>query len=73
MLSEACAIGCAVQTLVRAPLPGKFARFHQALREAGLLHELDDTPPARQTPLRETRAIAETVRQRIAARNASRS
>ncbi|MGO4701803.1 mitochondrial fission ELM1 family protein [Dyella sp. 2RAB6] len=73
MLSEACAVGCPVQTLVRAPLPGKFARFHRALREAGLLHDLDDDISARQTPLRETRAIAETVRQRIAARNASRA
>ena len=71
MLSEACAVGCPVQTLVRAALPDKFARFHRALREAGLLHDLDDEISARQTPLRETRAIAETVRQRIAARTAS--
>lgn len=74
MLSEACAVGCPVQTLVRAPLPDKFARFHQALREAGLLRDLDDhAEPARQAPLRETHAIAETVRQRIAARIASRA
>ena len=71
MLSEACAVGCPVQTLVRAALPDKFARFHRALREAGLLHDLDDEISARQTPLRETHAIAETVRQRIATRNAS--
>lgn len=65
MLSEACAVGCAVQTLVTAPLPPKLARFHQSLREAGLLHDLNSTPPAQQTPLRETAAIAEILRQRM--------
>jgi mitochondrial fission protein ELM1 len=67
MLSEACAVGCAVQTLVSAPLPPKLARFHQSLREAGLLHDLDVEPPVRQTPLRETAAIAEVLRGRILA------
>jgi len=65
MLSEACAVGCAVQTLVTAPLPPKLARFHQSLREAGLLHDLDSEPLAHQTPLRETAAIAEVLRRRI--------
>jgi uncharacterized protein len=67
MLSEACAIGCAVQTLVTAPLPPKLARFHQSLREAGLLHDLGDEPLAHQPPLRETATIAEAVRRRILA------
>ncbi|MGB5940224.1 MAG: mitochondrial fission ELM1 family protein, partial [Rhodanobacter sp.] len=40
MLSEACAVGCPVETLAAAPLPPKIARFHQALRAAGLLHDL---------------------------------
>ena len=49
MLSEACATGCPVETFVAAPLPAKLARFHQALREAGRLHDLDDGEAA--TPL----------------------
>jgi uncharacterized protein len=65
MLSEACAVGCAVQTLVTAPLPSKLARFHTSLREAGLLHDLDAQPPAHQPPLRETAAVIATLRQRI--------
>lgn len=68
MLSEACAVGCPVQTFVTGPLPGKFERFHRQLRAAGLLHGLDDPVPARQAPLRETRSIAEAVRLRIAQR-----
>jgi mitochondrial fission protein ELM1 len=70
MLSEACAVGCPVHTLVVAPLPEKLERFHQALRSAGRLHPLDAiaAPPAQ--PLRETAAIAETLRGRIAMRQA---
>ena len=68
MLSEACAVGRPVQTLVMGTLPGKFERFHRALRAAGLLHSLDERAPERQVPLRETRSIAEAVRQRIAQR-----
>ena len=67
MLSEACAVGCAVQTLVTAPLPPKLARFHASLRESGMLHDLDSEPPARQHPLRETASIIATLRQRILA------
>jgi mitochondrial fission protein ELM1 len=67
MLSEACAVGCAVHTHVAAPLPDKLARFHHALRERGLLHDLDATAPARQPPLRETAMIATELRRRIAA------
>ncbi len=68
MLSEACAVGCAVHTHVAAPLPDKLARFHHALREQGLLHELDAAAPARQPPLRETAAIAAELRRRMASR-----
>jgi mitochondrial fission protein ELM1 len=67
MLSEACAVGCAVQTLVMAPLPPKLARFHASLRAAGWLHDLDSEPPLRQQPLRETASIIATLRQRILA------
>jgi uncharacterized protein len=67
MLSEACAVGCAVQTLVSTPLPPKIARFHQNLREAGLLHDLSGEPTAHQVPLRETAAIAQTLRERMLA------
>jgi mitochondrial fission protein ELM1 len=66
MLSEACAVGCPVQTLVTASLPAKLLRFHQSLREAKLLHDLGEHVAARQMPLRETAGIAQTVSQRIA-------
>ncbi|MBD8872185.1 mitochondrial fission ELM1 family protein [Rhodanobacter sp. DHB23] len=68
MLSEACAVGCAVHTHVAAPLPGRLARFHHALRERGLLHDLDEDAPARQPPLRETAAIAAQLRERMSGR-----
>ena len=68
MLSEACAVGCAVHTHVAAPLPDKLARFHHALRERGLLHGLDDEAPAHQPPLRETAAIAAELQRRMAMR-----
>ncbi len=66
MLSEACAVGCPVQTFVTSPLPRKIQRFHEALRTAGLLTDLgDDRPPPRHEPLRETQGIAATLRLRI--------
>lgn len=66
MLSEACAVGCPVHTMVGAPLPERLARFHAALRERGLLHDMDaDTAPT-QPPLRETAALAAEVRRRLA-------
>lgn len=64
MLSEACAVGCPVHTLVREPLPLKLARFHQTLREEGRLSDIPDDP-APQAPLRETAAIAATLVQWI--------
>jgi len=68
MLSEACAVGCPVHTLVLGSLPEKLARFHAALRQAGLLHALDasDTPPV--PPLRITDTIAATLRELIVLR-----
>jgi len=65
MLSEACAVGCPVQTFVTAPLPAKIARFHQALRGAGRLHDLGSTTASPSVPLRETASIAAELRARI--------
>ncbi len=65
MLSEACATGCPVHTLVTAPLGGKRARFHARLRERHLLHDIDAATPPRQPPLRETAAIATHLRRRL--------
>jgi uncharacterized protein len=62
MLSEACATGCPVHTLVVGSLPEKLAQFHAALRDAGLLHDVDATTVLRQKPLRETVAIAAQLR-----------
>ena len=69
MLSEACAVGCAVHTFAPDALPPKLVRLHASLRAAGLLHDVDDEAPALQAPLRETQAIAETLRERIAKRS----
>lgn len=70
MLSEACAVGCPVHTFVMGTLPEKLERFHQALREQRRLHAIDAeaTPPV--PPLRETAAIADVLRERMAARQA---
>jgi mitochondrial fission protein ELM1 len=66
MLSEACAVGCTVETFAPAPLPAKLERFHHALREAGLLRDLDELAvPARQPPLRETAGIADRLERRL--------
>ncbi|HUH32035.1 MAG TPA: mitochondrial fission ELM1 family protein [Rhodanobacter sp.] len=72
MLSEACAVGCPVHTLVTRPLPRKLADFHRALRAAGRLHDLDAQATTRPAPLRETATIAAEVRRRRAERLASR-
>lgn len=69
MLSEACAVGCPVQTFVSAPLPPKIERFHRSLRESQRLQSLGDGVVAtRMPPLRETSSIATTLRQRVTAR-----
>jgi len=67
MLSEACAVGCPVETLAEPPLPARLQRFHQALRYAGRLHDLGTTRAGqRQPPLRETAAVAAELRRRFA-------
>jgi mitochondrial fission protein ELM1 len=68
MLSEACAVGCPVHTLATAPLPARIARFHQTLRAANLLHDIDDTTASTQPPLRETAALAGQLLARMAQR-----
>jgi mitochondrial fission protein ELM1 len=68
MLSEACAVGCPVHTLVTQPLPDKIERFHQALSHAGYLHPIDAVAPRTVKPLRETAAIAATLQERIGKR-----
>lgn len=74
MLSEACAVGCPVQTFTTAPLPDRIERFHQSLRNAGLLRQLGHPSAAtRAAPLRETAALAAIVRERIHARQTSDS
>jgi uncharacterized protein len=65
MLSEACAVGCPVQTFVTSPLPTKIARFHQALRAANRLHDLGSMEAPSPEPLRETASIAAELRARI--------
>jgi uncharacterized protein len=70
MLSEACAVGCPVQTFITAPLPAKIERFHRALRMEGLLHDLHRGASNPVMPLRETTTIAAELRSRIAARQA---
>jgi len=62
MLSEACATGRPVHTLVSEPLPAKLARFHADLRATKRLHDMDAVTADMQEPLRETVAIAEKVR-----------
>ena len=70
MLSEACAVGCPVQTFVIEPLPSKIERFHRELRNAGLLQDLGAPAPAAQAPppLRETAPIASKLCERIYSR-----
>jgi mitochondrial fission protein ELM1 len=67
MLSEACAVGCPVQTFSIAPLPAKIERFQRTLRERGLLHDFHDTVLTPHSPLRETTAIADKIKNKITA------
>jgi mitochondrial fission protein ELM1 len=64
MLSEACAVGVPVHTVLTQPLKGKLRVFHAALRERGLLHDLGATGWPR-PPLRELPAIVDEVRARL--------
>ena len=70
MLSEACAVGCPVHTFAMAPLPAKIARFHAALRDAGLLHDIDADLARSPPTLRETATLANELCRRIRARQA---
>jgi mitochondrial fission protein ELM1 len=65
MLTEACATGRPVHTLITRPLTGKLARFHEALRARGLLHPIDAETAAQQPPLRETADIAAALCERL--------
>jgi uncharacterized protein len=65
MLSEACATGRPVLTMLPASAQGKLLALHTELRDQGWLHALDAdvvvsglTPPA---PLRELAAVASKV------------
>lgn len=64
MLSEACAVGVPVHTVLTQPLKGKLQRFHSALRERGLLHDLGARSWPR-PPLRELPVIVDEVRARL--------
>ncbi|MEO8670653.1 MAG: mitochondrial fission ELM1 family protein [Tahibacter sp.] len=67
MLSEACAVGVPVYTLLQNIATSKLALLHRALMDAGQLRLLD-APTDSETPappaLRETAAIADDVRRR---------
>lgn len=59
MLSEAAASGAPVHTLLPdSPLPARLARFHEALRAGGWLHDLDAPGAVPASPLRETDRVA---------------
>src|SRR5579875_1318768 len=70
MISEACATGLPVHTVTTAPLPDIRARFHDALRERGLLTD-PGAPPGHAPPLRETGEVAAQLRSMFAARHAA--
>lgn len=66
MLSEAAASGAPVHTLLPdKPLPPRLARFHDALRAGGWLHDLDAPGSVPSTPLRETDRIARELMARL--------
>ncbi|TCV92143.1 hypothetical protein EC912_108137 [Luteibacter rhizovicinus] len=69
MLSEACATGRPVHTMTHGTLPSRIARFHRELRESGRLHDVGAVTPASQPALRETEAIAATVRTNLRTRH----
>ena len=67
MLSEAAASGAPVHTLTDSSLPDRLARFHEALRQGGWLHDLDQAAAGTPQPLRETREVAAEVLRRMQA------
>ena len=67
MLSEACAVGVPVYTLLQKPLTSKLALLHRALMDGGHLRLLDQSigeEAAPVTALRETAAIGAEVLRR---------
>ncbi|KJV36462.1 mitochondrial fission ELM1 family protein [Luteibacter yeojuensis] len=65
MLSEACATGKPVHTLVERPLAPKLERFHAELRASRRLHDIEASTPPVQPVLRETEAVAAKVREHL--------
>ncbi|UPG93985.1 mitochondrial fission ELM1 family protein [Luteibacter aegosomatissinici] len=65
MLSEACATGRPVHTLVAGSLPAKLERFHAELRATRRLHDIEASTPPVQPVLRETAWVAAQVRQHL--------
>lgn len=65
MLSEACATGRPVHTLVSASPPAKLERFHAELRATRRLHDIEASTPPTQPILRETERIAAEVRRHL--------
>jgi len=73
MLSEACATGVPVLSLLPAAAGGRIAAFHAALRAEGRLQSLDNVDIStlpQIAPLRETAAVAAQIRQRYSERGA---
>ena len=72
MLSEACATGKPVLTLLPAAASGKLTRFHAALASAGRVHTLeanmDISTIAPVVPLRELNEVVEKIRTRMQGR-----
>jgi mitochondrial fission protein ELM1 len=66
MLSEACATGVPVATLITHPLPARLTSFHRELRARGLLTTIGEGFAQPVAPLRETRRIGELLRAQLA-------
>lgn len=73
MLSEACAVGCPVETFITGTLPPKIERFHRTLRDTDRLSDLGSGHPAPPAPLRETAALAQAVLNQMAATASARA
>jgi len=66
LLSEACATGVPVNTLLPAQPSGRIARFHRALLDSDRLRPLDEHfEPWSYTPLREAAEVAVEIRRRL--------
>jgi mitochondrial fission protein ELM1 len=73
MVSEAATTGKPVQVIpLDGPGSGKFRRFHESLREAGITRPFDGTIGRwSYAPLDETPRAAAEIRRRMAARDAA--